>query len=621
MHTISWYIEYRLDYLLYILSIALLCGIAWIYTLPTLFFVSIGIMWLHIAWLALQEIRERKIGNELFLVFATGMALWGGELHAILLVLFIMVVAHYIQLLIEHKTSHALEQLSHYMPTTALLYEQGTEKNIPLQQIAPDMHLTVKTGGRIPADGVIIKGSATLNEALLTGESMPKTKQTGDSVFAGSFILSGSIIFRVQRVNQETLFNRMTQLLKQASTRKARITLLTEKITTIFIPAMILLILLVWIMTRNLNSVITLLIFGSPLELSLIAPLGVLAGSIAAFKRGIVIRGGDVLEQLAAAKTILFDKTGTLTRGEPTIIEIKSLVASHDEREILHLAAIAESTSDHVIAQSILKKARDEGLTIPYPETYDSLVGHGVEMVYQGKRYFFGNKHYIEAPEHGNSVMPNTLPEAEIYSDFYLAQDGVLLGKISVMDTARPDARETIQSLYSVGFTDIILISGDRNNITQTIATQLGIAKAYGEAFPEDKLRLIEQLQREQKVIVMVGDGINDAAALKQAHVGIAMGAMGMEPAIEAADIVLMTNELKNIYFVRTLAQEVMRVIKQNLFFGFIIVHLLGVTLTLLHILNPIQAAFAHAISDIAILLNTTKLVNFSPPLPPEKRA
>ena len=197
------------------------------------------------------------------------------------------------------------------------------------------------------------------------------------------------------------------------------------------------------------------------------------------------------------------------------------------------------------------------------------------------------------------------------YSTFYLACNGKAIGKISVMDTIRSDAQETIQKLKKSGITEIILLSGDRQDITESIAHELGIERAYGQAFPEDKLKLLDDLQKKGNIVAMVGDGINDVAALKQAHVGIAMGAMGMEPAIEAADIVLMTNELKNIFFARKLAQNVFKVIKQNLIIGFLMLHILGLILTLMHLVDPIEAAFFHAISDIFILLNASRLIAF----------
>ncbi len=605
--------SYRLDYLVYLGIIIALDICAFYCRQPWLLHISIGIVWLHMCWLALKELKKKRIGTEFFLVFATIVALMGKQELAIMYVLLIMLFARYVELLIEQHTHHAIESLIKLMPSTAIVLEGDKETVVPLEHLMPGMHVLVKTGSRIPADGFIIEGSAAINEAMLTGESIPREKTISNQVFAGTFVERGSIIFKVQKVHQETLFSKMTLLFEQAEKKKAKITMLTNKIALVLVPIILLFIFFVWFVTGNLELVITLLIFGSPLELSLVTPLTVLAGTVAAFRHGILIKGGRALEQLASLTTIIFDKTGTLTLGEPAIVDVQSFDLHYTQNDILKIAAIAELRADHVIAKALLKRARELGLELNQPGNYVSLVGHGVEIILQDKHYFFGNEHFVQAPEHGNSIIPQQyILHQKPYSNYFLACDGKVIGMIDVMDTLRPDAHETIAMLQSSGIKQIILLSGDRQEITEDIARQLGIKKAYGQAFPEDKLKLLDTLQSSGNSVAMVGDGINDVAALKQANVGIAMGAMGMEPAIEAADIVLMTNELKNIYFVRKLSQQVFRVIKQNLVIGFLILHVLGVALTLMHLITPIQAAFFHAISDSIILLNASRLIGFN---------
>lgn len=603
---------YRLDYVLYVLGIVILVVLSLYHPRTYLYLIPITIVWFQMVWIAIHDLKKRQIGTEFFLVFATIAAVIGKQERAIMFVLLIMLIARYIELLIEQRTHYAIEKLLQLIPSSVTAMENGLEKDVALETVIPGMHILVKTGGRIPADGFIVQGHAAINEAMLTGESMPKEKQKNAAVFAGTFVESGSIIFQVERVHKETLLSKMTTLFAQAEEKKANITIFTDKIAFFLVPLILLLIILVWLITGNLEVVITLLIFGSPLELSLVTPLTVLAGSVAAFRHGILVRGGRALEQLSHVNIMIFDKTGTLTLGEPVIVNIQTFDEKYNENEILKIAAIAEIRADHVVAKSILKKAREVHIEIPQPEEYTSLAGHGVEIMYDGKRYFLGNEHFIQALEHGNSVIPRASTHTEqTYSNFYLATNGKVIGKISVMDTVRSDAQETIKKLRDSGINEIILLSGDRQEITENIAHQLGIEHAYGQAFPEDKLKLLDGLQKKGDIVAMVGDGVNDVAALKQAHVGIAMGAMGMEPAIEAADIVLMTNELKNIYFVRKLSQQVFRVIKQNLIIGFLILHVLGLILTLMHLVDPIQAAFFHAISDVLILLNASRLIAF----------
>lgn len=603
---------YRIDYVIYLIGIIILDLIALLYPHTYFYVIPITIVWFQMLWIAIKGLQKKQIGTEFFLVFATIAAVIGKQERAIMFVLLIMLIARYIELIIEQHTHYAIEKLIQLIPSTVTAFEDNQEITMPLEKVIPGMHLLVKTGGRVPADGFIVQGQAAINEAMLTGESMPREKQKNDPVFAGTFVESGSIIFQVERVHQETLFSKMTTLFAQAEEKKAHITIFTDKIAFVLVPLILVLIALVWLITGNLEVVITLLIFGSPLELSLVTPLTVLAGSVAAFRHGILVRGGRALEQLSRVNTMIFDKTGTLTLGEPVIVDIQTFDEKYSTQDILKIAAIAEIRADHVVAKSILKKARETLNEIPQPDEYISLAGHGVQIMYENKRYFLGNEHFIQAPEHGHSAIPfDRIDTQQPYSNFYLATDGRVIGKISVMDTVRRDAQETIQKLKDSGIREIILLSGDRQEITENIAHQLGIERAYGQAFPEDKLKLLDELQQKGDIVAMVGDGINDVAALKQAHVGIAMGAMGMEPAIEAADIVLMTNELKNIYFVRKLSQQVFRVIKQNLLIGFLILHILGLILTLMHLVDPIQAAFFHAISDVLILLNAGRLMSF----------
>ncbi len=615
MPSVIQYIRsYRLDYLAYIICIIIL----FLFTYNKLFtsyfiYIPLLLAWLPLVWKAIIDLQKKQIGNEFFLVFATIFSLVGKQETAIMIILIIMLLAHYAELLLEHQTTRALESIIKLIPTEVTVRTYTKEIIIPLDQVVVGMDIIVKTGGRIPVDGTIIEGIASVNESTLTGESLLKEKQAGNIVFAGTFIETGSIVVKTEKIKQETLFGKMTALLIEAEQNKAQITITTERIVRIFIPVYLAFIVIIWLITHNFDTVLTLLIFGSPLELALITPLTVLAGTVAAFREGILIKGGRALEIFAHTNTMIFDKTGTLTLGEPSIVHIESYEPQIPNKTILFIAAMAEKYSDHVIAKALAKKIQEKGMTVPAPDKYLSIVGHGVEIENQNVRYFFGNKHFIEAPEHGNSKIPVSSPckDEKSYSIFYLASQGRALGKICMADAIRPDAKLIINKLLESGIKRIVLLSGDRQEITDTIAQQLSITERYGEMFPDQKLNFIKQLQQKGHIVAMVGDGINDAAALQQAQVGIAMGAMGMEPAINAADIVLMTNELQKIFFVRKLAQKTFTVIKQNLIIGFLILHALGLTLTMIHVVTPLQAAFAHAISDIFILFNASRLIHF----------
>ncbi len=606
--------KYRLDYIIYLVAIICLDIAALLYPESSWPLVAIGTAWLPLAWHAIEDLREWRIGTDFFIVFASVVAFLGKEFLAIIIILLILHIAHYIELLIENRTERAIEQLVKLMPSTVIVISKGNEQVLLLAEVVPGMDILVKTGGRLPVDGYIISGQALINQAALTGESVPTQKMFGDHVFAGTFLEEGSIIVRVEQVQQETLFGKMIALFSQAEEKKSRIEIFAQRAAFILTPIILLLIAFFWLYTGDRNLVMTLLIFGSPLELSLVTPLAVVAAMVAAFRKGIIVKGGRALDHMASVNAMMFDKTGTLTLGQPVVFSVESFDQAYTTNEIIRLAAIAERRSDHVIARALLSKAEQLRLLVDQPDEYISLVGHGIEMVYKGERYFIGNRHFVADAEHGNCRMPERAKLSAIdttASAFYLATKGHVVGVIMLVDTIRPEAKETLSALEQSGINTMILASGDREGITKKIAGQLGIQQYHAEVFPEQKLAILDNLQQSGLTVAMVGDGINDAAALKQAHVGIAMGAMGMEPAIDAADIVLMTNNLEHIVFVRRLSLAVRRIILQNLLFGFLFVHMLGVILTLMHLVNPIEAALFHAIADLLIVVNASRLIFF----------
>ncbi len=561
---------------------------------------------------AIGELKNKKIGSEIFLVVATIVGLIGNEAHAVTAILIIMLIAEYLQERIQERTELALHSLVKLIPTDVIARIDNQEKNIPIEKVVPGMQLIIKTGKRIPVDGIVHEGTAIINEATLTGESTLKEKTIGAQVFAGTFVQAGSIIVQVEKVAGQTFFGKILSMVESAQESKSKIATYADKVANILVPSMLIFIGIVWLITKNTSLVVTLLVFGSPLELTLITPLAVLAGIAAAFRHGILVKGGLGLERLSGVDTIVFDKTGTLTIGDPEVMTIEVCNPSFNAKQVLTIAAIAQKRSDHVFSKAILKKARKEGIDIPDPEAYASESGHGVEVIIAGKKYFLGNRHYIEAPEHGNIQFKDQSQEHGFFSSFYLAsnQDG-LIAKILLADTLRADAKETLAILKKSGIKQMILLSGDRQEVVDSIAKDLGIEKAYGGLFPDQKIEMIKKLQEQGARVAMVGDGINDAPALRQARVGIAMGAMGMEPAIEAADIVLMTNDLSKIVFVYDLARATLKVIKQNIILGFVVIHILGICLAFLRLITPIQAALFHAVPDLMILVNSARLIGY----------
>lgn len=578
------------------------------------YFVPLVCAFIPISISAIKKLFDRKIGTELFVTIATIIAFFAGQPYIMSVVLYIMLIAEYFEHIITARTETALKSLINVIPQKALIkLPDNTEQEIPVEKITPKTQVIIKTGGLIPVDGTVHWGTASVNESSLTGESILVEKKTGDSVFAGTFIVTGSIIITAEKIGAHTFFGKITALVQQAETKKARISLLADKISFYFVPSLLLFILITWLFTHNITIVTTLLVFGSPLELTLITPLAILSGIAAAFKNGILVKGGLVLEKLSQINTIVFDKTGTLTMGEPKIISIQVTDPAYTEQKILTIAAVAEKKADHAYAHAVLTKAAQENITVPDPEQYVSVTGHGVEIIFEKTKYFVGNKHFIEAPEHGNITIPpnKNISYDSPYSILYIGAQGLLCGTIYLNDTMRTEAASTINSLKNLGISRVILLTGDRQTVAQQVGSALGISDIRGELFPDEKLTIIEQLQKDRNIVAMVGDGINDAPALKQADAGIVMGAMGMEPAIDAADIVLTTNDLEKIVFVYGLSKKIFSTIYQNLLFGFLLIHGMGIVLTFFGFINPLRAALIHAVSDIGILLNSVRLINF----------
>lgn len=603
-------------YLLYCSGILLLFIMTWL--------MGLGNFWVHIPLIlaaipivlsALSHLRHGFISTELFLTCATIVSFIGHQEQAMTIVLLIMLAARYLEMIIEQRTERAIKSLINLIPTEVYLKKGTEEKEVPLSHVQPGMTIIIRTGARIPVDGRIIEGTASINEAALTGESDLQEKSISQAVFAGTFVEAGSVVILVEKIGENTIFGKITAFLLHADESKAPITVFANRVARWLVPTLLVFIAGVWFFTGNLRLVTTLLVFGSPLELTLVTPLTVLAGVAAAFRNGILVKSGLSLETFSKATTIIFDKTGTLTLGEPHITGIKSLNSAYSEKDILTIAAVVEKRSNHALSKALRIKTEEEHMVIPDPDNYQSLAGHGVTATYQGKEYMVGNRHFIE--EHGHTLIEQNVAFQEgnetLQSIHFIATtQGVLCGALCVSDTLREDAHQLIDYLKNEAkIPSLVLLSGDKQDIASHVATSLGISEAYGQVLPEQKLSMIKERQDRGEVVVMLGDGINDAPALAQADVGIAMGAMGMEPAIEAADIVFMANNLKSFIFLVELSRKVLRTIKQNIFLGFIIFHTFGMTLAFLGILNPIKAALFHALPDGFILINSARLINF----------
>jgi len=571
----------------------------------------ITIFWMFFLKEAYKKLRKKIIGTEFFMVIATVFALASGQEQALIIIFSMLFIVHLIEQYIERATQASLQKLLNLVPDTALIVEDGVEKMIATPALVPGMTVLVKTGMKIPVDGIVTQGKGMINESSLTGESLLQGKALSSRVYAGTFVESGTLLLCVEKVNKDTVFGKIGELLRQAELTKAPIVSLTNRIATLFTPLVLMLIGVIWLITNNSNLVTTLLVFGSPLELSLITPLTLVCGSIAAFKNGVLVKNSRALERMASVDTIIFDKTGTLTLGKPQLLETIVVDNNCSPDTIIYLCAIAQRYAHAPFSHEIIAQAEKMRGPVPYPESYESLAGHGIKMEYNGQIYWVGNRHYIEDADHAHIPFPPSLAICKSETLVFLAAQDRLLGYLVLADTIRPEAQQIIDHLRKTGIKKTIIASGDKSGVVEKIAFSVGATQAYGELFPEQKLALLQDLQKNGHSVVMVGDGINDVLALKRADVGIALGGLRIEPALEAAQIVLMTDNLAQILFIRKLSQKIMNTIYQNLMIGFVCVHVGGFAIACTGLVTPVQATLFHAITDVLILLNSARLSFF----------
>jgi len=597
--------------IVFLLLSGVMCGFLDVGYLSNLLYIS----FLPVLFLAIYELCHGIVGTEFFVSVASFVGFLSGEIDTIIAILLIMLIAKFFETLIDEKTDKAIDSLLKLIPHEATIQlDQNNYDVIDIKKVVPGMVVIVKAGGRIPVDGKIVYGFASINESSLTGESFPKEKGIDNEVFAGSFVENGMIKIIVEKSGDGTLFARMKSSMESSQKSKAKISTDASNIATILVPIILGFIFLVWIITRNNKLVVTLLVFGSPLELTLITPLAILAGVIASFRQGILVKGGSALERLSSVDVFAFDKTGTLTIGDLEVVEIVSLDLHYTTNDILKLAAIAEKNSGHLIAKAVLNKAKLEGILVPDADRFESMIGYGVKIEYMKNTYFLGSQKYAEFLGINLSDQQSRGIECVcpgFHADFYLFSYSKAIGRICILDKIRGNAQSVLRILGLNGIKRLCLLSGDNNKIVEAVAQELAIKDYCGDLLPHQKAEVIKRLQSEKFKIAMVGDGINDAPALKQADVGIVFGAMGMEPAIDAGDIVLMSNDLNKILFVVGLSKKIMSIIKQNIIFGFIVIHFGGMALAFLGLLSPIQAALFHAFSDFIVLVNSFRIIRF----------
>jgi len=530
------------------------------------------------------------------------------------------IVAFFMMLatLIEQQTAagarEAIERLMTLTPPTAELVDGRT---VRVSELKPGDRVRIRPGDRIPADGRIVRGETSINEATITGEPVPADKGEGDEVFAGTTNVTGAIDVEVTRVGEDTTLGKVRRLILEAESTKSPIMQLIDRYAEWYTPVILMLGVLVYFFTRTPSRVVTVLVVCCPCAFVLATPTAMVAGLSAAARLGILIKRVAHLEAASGITAVVFDKTGTLTTGELTVTRMAP-VEGVEGAELLVAAASLEQHSRHPVAQAVIKVARRANIMPQDVTAFRETPGRGVVGEVAGEEIIVGRDTFLQ--EHGVDVSAARLDSnragAEGMSVLYVARGGKCIGWIGLEDRARPEAKQATQELASLGVKRLSMLTGDRWNVARKVAAELGCTDVQGECLPEQKLRLVEMLRQEGHTVAVVGDGVNDAPALAAGDLGIAMGAAGSDVAIDSASIALMSDDLGRLPFLIRLSRKLKAVIIQNLLFGVAFV-IGGLLLGSFGYINPIVAALLHNVGSFIVIFNSARLVRFGENLTP----
>ena len=524
-------------------------------------------------------------------------------------VIFIMLLGEFLEGLTVGKARKAIASLIQLSPKTAWVRREGKEVQVPIEDVKANEVVIVKPGERIPVDGKIVSGCGSINQATLTGESMPVEKDVGDKVYCGTFNESGSCEIAATQVAEDTKLAQIKRLILEAQAEKSPTQRTMDRFSRYFIPAIILIALATFLITGEIIRAITILIVACPCALVLGTPTAVVAAIGNAARKGILIKGGVYLEQMGRLKTLLMDKTGTLTVGRPRVVEMRTMNGL-DEKELLYWASIAEKRSEHPLARAVTEKAGELGLSIPHPQSFENFRGKGVKVQWNSKTIIVGSAELmknegIQVSESAKGLLESK--QSEGMTPLLVALDHRLLGIISIADTLREGAKDAIDKIREQGVSEIWMLTGDSALVADRIGRELGV-RYEAKLLPEEKVLAVKEWKRKGRVVAMIGDGVNDAPALAAADVGIAMGAVGTDVAIETADIALMTDELEQIPTVVRLSRKALRVIKENIVFA-ILFNTVLVLLSAEGRMTMILGAVLHQASSLLVILNSMRLL------------
>ncbi|AKB45319.1 heavy metal translocating P-type ATPase [Methanosarcina vacuolata] len=579
----------------------------WLYLLSAL--VGSSFIW----WSAYQGIKERDFTADIPVTIATIAAIAFGQYSAAAVVAVLLLLGGMLEELVSARAGKALESLAKLLPDRVTVRRDGHDIVVSLEEIKVGDTILVKSGERIAVDGTVLSGTASVNQAAITGESLPVDKQEGDNVFAGTLNEAGAMEILAAKVGNETTLGQIHRLIDEAQTQKPKVERLLNQYAKVYTPTAIILGVLLWWWSGDITRAITMLIVFCPCVMVLATPTALVASVGNAALKGNLIKKGATIESMARIDTVIFDKTGTLTHGKPKLASIIALNKNKAE-DLLLLAAIAEKFSEHPLGKAVVKAAEEKGLLIPDPESFESLSGTGIKVKAKGKNIFVGR--LKQASEFYILISHEAEESIEKQSQLgrnvvMIGIDNEIAGLLTFEDRIRPESKKSIENLHRLEI-KTIMITGDSKVVAEQAAKTLGINEIYAEVMPQEKVEIVKRLQLEGHKIIFVGDGVNDGPALVTADVGIAMGLTGTDVAIETAEVGLLSDDLLKIPYLISVSKKAISTIWQNVVFSLSVLSM-AVILTIPGILTPVTGALLHELSSIPVIMNSARLITYSP--------
>ena len=552
---------------------------------------------------AFENLLARRMTMELSMSIAIVAAAAISQFFTALVITLFVLIAEVLEGMTVSRGRRAIRDLLDFLPRAIAVRRAGGVSEVDAAELAPGDAVLVNPGGRIPVDGTVVAGISFVDQSRITGESLPVEKTTGSAVFAGSINQSGALEIRAERIGRDTSYGKIIEAVERAERSRAPVQRLADRLAGYLVYFALGAALLTYLLTHNIRSTISVIIVAGACGIAAGTPLAILGAIGRAARVGAIIKGGLYLEQLGRVDTVVLDKTGTLTFGRP---EIRALhpTGGVDPMALLDTAAAAELRSEHPLGKTIVEHARASGRTLIEPEQFGYRPGRGIDATVTGEKVLVGNLALME--DHGIPVAEALASAHRGSSEVYVARAGILLGAIEIADRIRPEARRAIAAIHAMG-ARTVLLTGDARAVAESVAAQLGITEVAADLLPEDKRAYVERLTGGHRIVAMVGDGINDAPALIEAQVGVAMGS-GTDVARESADVVLLGNDLAKFAETLAIARRTRRIIWAN-FAGTIGVDTLGIALAAMGLLNPLLAAFIHVASELTFILNSARLL------------